>query len=160
MTFSSSCICEGVPSAIFSPKFSTMIRSEIDITAAMSCSTRRTVTPRSLTDFTRETMFFVSSMFIPANGSSSSRATGSVESPIAIPSARRWPCGRLRARSPEISDIPRKERTSSARRPKLSSSWRAAPVPRKYPASDADDLRCCARMTLSLTVMSLNMLVS
>ena len=37
----------GSPSAIFSPKFSTRMRSLICITARMSCSTSSTVTPRS-----------------------------------------------------------------------------------------------------------------
>ena len=39
----------------------------------------------------------VSSWFMPANGSSSSRIFGLVASPMAMPSARRWPCGRCSA---------------------------------------------------------------
>ena len=38
----------GVPSAIFSPKLSTVIRSEIDMTSCITCSTRRMVMPRDL----------------------------------------------------------------------------------------------------------------
>ena len=46
MTFSFSWISSGVPSAIFSPKFRTTMRSEMFMTAGISCSTSRTVTPR------------------------------------------------------------------------------------------------------------------
>src|SRR6185295_1214179 len=38
----------GAPSAIFSPKLSTVIRSEIDMTSCMTCSTSRKVMPRDL----------------------------------------------------------------------------------------------------------------
>ena len=72
------------------------MRSEIFITAGMSCSTSSTVTPRSRTPRTISTVRIVSSWFMPANGSSSSSTVGSVARPIAMPSARRWPCGRLR----------------------------------------------------------------
>ena len=97
MTFSFSWIFRGVPSAIFSPKFSTTMRSEIFITAGMSCSTSRTVTPRLRTPRTISTVCMVSSWFMPAKGSSSSRTAGFVARPMAMPSARRWPCGSVLA---------------------------------------------------------------
>ena len=64
---------------------------------------------------------------MPAKGSSSSRIFGLVASPIAMPSARRWPCGRLLADL--VCDRARgrgSSRISSAETPKAASSRRAA----------------------------------
>src|SRR5215204_5087440 len=48
MTFGSARISAGKPSAIFSPKLRTTMRSEADITTFMLCSTRRSATPRDV----------------------------------------------------------------------------------------------------------------
>ena len=161
MTFSLFWISDGVPSAIFSPKFNTTIRSEIFMTAGMSCSTNMIVTPRSSrTERTRLTIFMVSSWFIPAKGSSSSSTLGAVARPMAIPNARRLPCGRLLACSLEISDMPKNSNNSSAYLPKLDTSSWAVLEPQKYPARDAFARRCCATTTLSCTVIFLKIVVS
>ena len=107
MTRSSRWTSAGAPSAILRPKLSTSTRSLIRMTARMSCSTRRTVTPRSRIPRTMSIARLVSSGFMPAKGSSRSRTRGFAAIAIAIPRARKWPWGRLRAVSPATSPSPR-----------------------------------------------------
>lgn len=133
-------ISAGVPSAIFSPKLMQTMRSEIFITAGMSCSTSSTVTPRSSRRRrTSATIFIVSSWFIPAKGSSSKITSGRVASPIAMPKARKCPCGRFDAISLRIVARPRKSMMSSAEVANPASSARACAEPKKNPRSEAFD---------------------
>src|SRR3954453_1103842 len=83
-------ISAGDPSAIFSPRSSTVTRSETPMTTFMSCSIISTEMSRS--SRSRETNAVNSELswgFIPAVGSSSSRSLGSVPSARAT-SSRRW----------------------------------------------------------------------
>src|SRR3989441_5941077 len=82
-------ISSGVPSAILRPKSSTITRSAMSSTTPMSWSTRICVTPSSsFTSSTKRAMSSVSSRFMPATGSSSSRSLGSMAS--ARPSCTRF----------------------------------------------------------------------
>ena len=80
-------------------------------------------------------MRMVSSWFMPAKGSSSRRTVGLVARPMAMPSARRWPCGRLRGELVPRRGRGRGSRGSRRRRrrrpPRRS---RAVLVPRKKPS--------------------------
>src|SRR5215472_10617851 len=74
----------GGPSAIFSPKFRTTIRSEIAITTLMLCSISRIVRPRSWSLPISVISVRTSPGTIPADGSSSMMSLGSVASARAI----------------------------------------------------------------------------
>ena len=102
------------------------MRSEIFITAGMSCSTSSTVTPRSRTPRTSSTARMVSSWFMPAKGSSSSstlRVGGEPDGDAErAQMALRQVAGDARSR---LRRRPRKSRISSAERPNSASSRRA-----------------------------------
>ena len=81
MTPGSVRMTSGGPSAIFLPKWSTAMRSEIPMTTLMSCSMRRSVNPRSRTMARISAVASrVSPGVIPAVGSSRSNSVGSVAS--------------------------------------------------------------------------------
>src|SRR5262245_31141114 len=81
-------ISAGGPSAITRPPLSTMTVSEIPITSRMSCSTTKTVTPRSRILLMRTLAAVFSALVIPAAGSSSSSRRGRAASATASSTRR------------------------------------------------------------------------
>src|SRR5437667_552336 len=127
MTRRSAATARGVPSAIFSPKDSTMIRCERDMTARMLCSMRRTEIPPALMAPMSRTMASISVALSPAITSSSKRSVGSVASARASSSRLRSARVRREASSEARSTSATRSRTArAAASASAMAGWRAS----------------------------------